>query len=188
MEEIRNRFCRLGESEPERKFIHVLEKINEKKDIPLPEKDRKGGNVSPGLSHKNLETRGESPDVDSLIREKALRYGVDENLVRSVVEMESGGNPRATSRAGAMGLMQLMPSTAEMLGVQDPYDPEQNLDGGIRYLKTLLERYKGREDLSLAAYHSGPSRVDHYGGVPPHPMVNHYVKCVLAMIGRAREK
>ncbi len=186
MEEIRNRFSGLEKPEPERKFVHVLEKINANKDITIPGKSRNEEKRPTALSHESLDTRLEPSDLDSLISEKAHRYGVDEDLVRSVIKMESGGNPRATSKAGAMGLMQLMPSTAEMLGVKDPYDPEQNLDGGIRYLKTLLDRYKGREDLSLAAYHSGPSRVDRYGGIPPHPKVKHYVKCVLAMTSRAR--
>lgn len=145
-----------------------------------PERSPAEGNISISKgSSKN-------PGLDDLIRDKANAYGVDENLVRSVIRMESGGNPKATSRVGAMGLMQLMPSTAEMLGVKDAYDPEQNLDGGIRYLKSLLEKYNGREDLSLAAYHSGPSRVDRYGGIPPYPAVNRYVKCILAMTGKAR--
>lgn len=125
--------------------------------------------------------------IDAIVRRKARQYGVDEALVRSVVRMESGGNPRVVSKAGAMGVMQLMPGTAEMLGVMDPFDPEQNVDGGVRYLKKLLGRYAGDETKALAAYHSGPGNVDRYGGVPPHPAVNRYVKCVLAMTGRERE-
>lgn len=158
----------------------------------FPEKT--GANVAPPekspAENKISISKGSSkyPGLDDLIMDKANAYGVDEDLVRSVIRMESGGNPKATSRVGAMGLMQLMPSTAEMLGVKDAYDPEQNLDGGIRYLKSLLEKYNGREDLSLAAYHSGPSRVDRYGGIPPYPAVNRYVKCILAMTGRAREE
>jgi soluble lytic murein transglycosylase-like protein len=126
-------------------------------------------------------------DVDSIIRRKASQYKVDEALVRSVVRMESGGDPRAVSKAGAMGVMQLMPGTAEMLGVVDPFDPEQNVDGGVRYLKKMLGRYCGDETKALAAYHSGPGNVDRYGGVPPHPAVDRYVKCVLSMTRRERE-
>lgn len=125
--------------------------------------------------------------INAIVRRKARQYDMDEALVRSVVRMESGGNPRAVSKAGAMGVMQLMPGTAEMLGVNDPFDPEQNVDGGIRYLKRLLERYSGDETKALAAYHSGPGNVDRYGGVPPHPAVSRYVKCVLAMTRQERE-
>jgi len=122
--------------------------------------------------------------INKVIERKCRKYGVKESLVKAVVEMESGGNPKAVSKAGAMGLMQLMPSTAKMLGVNDPFDIEENLDGGIRYLKMLLEKYGGNEELALAAYHSGPARVDKYGGVPPYPVVKHYVRTVLALMNR----
>jgi len=172
--EIRNRFWKTDSSRHEHVFIDVLKRAEET-------------GMSPRSEEKNgAETLGY--DLDSLIRVKSRRYDVDENLVKAVVRMESGGNSRATSKAGAMGLMQLMPSTAGMLGVDDPYDPEQNVDGGVRYLKMLLDRYGGREDLSLAAYHSGPSRVDQYGGVPPYPAVTHYVRSVMAIKGRTKEE
>lgn len=188
MEQIRNRFSPDERTTPRRHFIEVLKN----REDSFPEKDFPNTSSSESsVSAEKVSTPWYSSDchgLEDLIRRKASAYGVDEDLVRSVIRMESGGNPKATSKAGAMGLMQLMPSTAEMLGVRDAYDPEQNIDGGIRYLKSLLEKYNGREDLSLAAYHSGPSRVDRYGGIPPYPAVNHYVKCVLAMTERAREK
>lgn len=186
MDEIRNRFPRREKTCPERQFIQVLK--NRKEKIVIPGENSNTGKASSVIGTQDRENSFKDLELDSLIREKARKYGVDEDLIRSVVKMESGGNPLATSKVGAMGLMQLMPSTAEMLGVQDPYDPEQNLEGGIRYLKNLLGKYQGREDLSLAAYHSGPSRVDRYGGIPPYPMVNHYVKCVIAMTDRAKER
>lgn len=145
---------------------------------PLPEK------VTSSSGSENRDPVERSRDIDHLVREKCLKYGVDEHLVKSMIKMESGGNPDAVSKAGARGLMQLMPSTAKMLGVEDPFDPDQNLDGGIRYIKKLLNRYKGKEKLALAAYHSGPSRVDQYGGIPPYPIVKHYVKTVLSLAER----
>ncbi|MFA0888249.1 MAG: lytic transglycosylase domain-containing protein [Synergistales bacterium] len=140
--------------------------------------------LPPGLGH-NVDERLEA--LQGLIASAANRHGVDGNLVRAVIRMESGGNPRAVSEAGAMGLMQLMPSTARMLNVEDPFDPAQNVNGGVRYLRGLLDRYGGDESLALAAYHSGPSRVDRYGGIPPFPIVNRYVKAVRALARREPE-
>ncbi|MDN5318781.1 MAG: hypothetical protein PWP05_1094 [Thermovirga sp.] len=183
--EIQNLFGRTTNETSRGTFVEVLDKkmsSAEKaldKDFPFP------SNVNSSRSSKS----NPSPSyIDGIIEEKCRKYGVDGALVRAVIKMESGGNPRAVSKAGAMGLMQLMPSTAEMLGVKDPFNPEENLDGGIRYLKMLLEKYRGDEKLALAAYHSGPSRVDKWGGVPPYPIVRHYVKTVLALKERAERE
>jgi len=122
--------------------------------------------------------------LDRLARTVARRYELDEELVSAVVRAESGYDPAAVSRVGAVGLMQLMPATAAELEVDDPFDPEQNLDGGVRYLKWMLDRFEGEVDLALAAYNAGPAAVDRYGGIPPYPETRSYVRRVLTWARR----
>ena len=119
------------------------------------------------------------------IESTATRYGVDRRLVEAVIQVESGGNPQAVSPKGASGLMQLMPSRAAALGVQDAFDPHANLDGGVRHLRALLARYEGNLRLALAAYNAGEEAVRLYGGVPPYPETQEYVRKVLALYGPA---
>ena len=116
---------------------------------------------------------------DPLIERYATRSEVPAELVRAVVQVESGFDPTARSSAGAMGLMQLMPETAAELGVADPYDPADNLRGGITYLKQLLEQYEGNQEIALAAYNAGPGAVERYGNrVPPFAETQSYVRRV----------
>ena len=116
---------------------------------------------------------------DSIINQCALEYGVDKSLVKAVIYAESGYNPNAVSSKGAQGLMQLMPTTAQHLKVSDSFDPAQNIRGGVRYLRFLLDTCKGDETLALAAYNAGLSRVAQYGGVPPIAETRTYVEKVL---------
>lgn len=120
------------------------------------------------------------PQLLSMISQVAKKHGVDEKLVKALIQQESGFNPKAVSHCGAKGLMQLMPSTAKTLGVSDPYNPVQNVEGGVKHLKWLLSKYNGNVILALAAYNAGSGAVDKYDGVPPYAETQNYVKKILA--------
>jgi len=114
-----------------------------------------------------------------IVSEAADKHGVDSDFIQSVIRQESSGNAKAVSRAGARGLMQLMPGTAAQLGVKDSFSPEQNVHGGTQYLKELLERYNGDAVKALAAYNAGPAAVDRYKGVPPYRETRQYVQRIV---------
>ncbi len=120
------------------------------------------------------------PDYRRIAEETARKYGVSPRLAKSMIEVESGWNPGALSRKGAMGLMQLMPETARLYGISDPFDPEENIDAGIRYLKYLIDRF-GKLEFALAAYNAGPTTVDKYRGIPPFRETRNYVKAIMGL-------
>src|SRR5437764_4264868 len=124
-------------------------------------------------------------EIEAHIREVAVRYDIPPILVAAIVEAESEFNPRAVSRRGARGLMQLMPDTASSLRVSDTFDPYENIEGGVRHLRRLMDRYRGNLPLVLAAYNAGEQAVMVYGGVPPYRETRRYVNRILRRIGRS---
>jgi soluble lytic murein transglycosylase-like protein len=124
-------------------------------------------------------------EVDAAIEKAATRHNVDPNLVRALVKVESNFNPNAVSRKGAMGLMQLMPQTARQLNVNNPFNPEENVDAGVRHLKRLLESYGGDVQLSLAAYNAGSGAVARSSGIPRYAETRNYVRRITTLYGGA---
>lgn len=132
-----------------------------------------------GIRATTPSASGNHEEFEPLIQEHAARHALRPELVRAVIQVESGYNPRALSPRGAMGLMQLMPATARELGVRNAYDPDDNIRGGCTYLRRLLDRYNGNEDLALAAYNAGADAVDRHGRtIPPYRETRDYVKRV----------
>jgi len=121
-------------------------------------------------------------EIDAAIDQAASRHNVDPNLVRAVIKVESNFNPNAVSRKGAMGLMQLMPQTARQLNVANPFDPQQNVDAGVRHLKQLMESYGGDLNLTLAAYNAGAGAVARSSGVPHYAETEQYVKRITQLV------
>ena len=130
-----------------------------------------------GLQSQGLVNRRSS--LDQSIQAVGRQYQVSPKLISALIQQESGFNPNATSKAGAQGLMQLMPSTARAMGVTNPMDPQQNLQGGVKYLKQQLEQFNGNIPLALAAYNAGPGAVKQHGGIPPYPETKQYVQKIL---------
>jgi soluble lytic murein transglycosylase-like protein len=144
--------------------------------------------LKPSVSVAMNDFRAVRPEraYDDLIAEAAEKFGLDPELIRAVMRAESAFNPMVVSRAGAQGLMQLMPALAEEMGVEDPFDPRQNIMGGARYLRQLLDRHRGNIPLSLASYNAGPTAVARYrGAVPPFRETRQYVKKITGFLADA---
>ena len=118
-------------------------------------------------------------EYESIILQASRRFGVDVSLVKAIIKAESDFDHRAVSQKGAQGLMQLMPQTSDAMAVDDPFDPEENIFGGTRYLSILLKRFKNDKRLALAAYNAGPERVETHNGIPPIPETKRFVKKVM---------
>jgi soluble lytic murein transglycosylase-like protein len=132
---------------------------------------------------RQIQPQSEAESVERSIQKAASRYNLAPELIRSVIRVESGFRADAVSPAGAKGLMQLMPETASDLGVTDPFNVVQNIDGGARYLRQMLDRFGGRLDLALAAYNAGPGAVEKHDGRVPYPETREYVKRVMRFAG-----
>lgn len=137
------------------------------------------------LSHMGSGAALESTDLDGIFQKASATYGVPLNLLKAVAKAESNFNPDAVSSAGAMGVMQLMPGTAQSLGVVDPYDAEQNIMGGAKYLADKLKMYDGNTELALASYNAGSGNVAKYGGVPPFPETQNYIKKIMGYLSES---
>jgi len=134
-----------------------------------------------GIMRANPNMKKE--EIISIARKYSRLFNLDERLIQAVIEVESGFQSKAVSPVGAEGLMQIMPDTQKHLGVEDSFNPDDNIRGGVKYLREMLDRF-GRVDLALAAYNAGPSRVEQYKGIPPYEETQNYVRKVLALYKR----
>lgn len=154
------------------RFVEVLQDVN------------RAGKLAGYQKASNITGKTSYIELKDVIDECAEKYNIDNELIRAMIQVESGWNTQAVSNKGAQGLMQLMPRTAAMLGVNNPFDPVQNIEGGVRYISDLTDKYRGDVEKALAAYNAGPARVDS-GNIPE--ISKRYVKNIMAIYRRLRE-
>ncbi len=133
-------------------------------------------------AEENVSSSAVNMDYSGYVKQAAAKYEIEPELIDAVIKTESNGNHRAVSSKGAMGLMQLMPSTAYDMNVVNPFNPEENIEGGTKYLRQLLEKFNGDLTLALAAYNAGPKTVERYRNVPPISETRQYVKKVISLV------
>jgi soluble lytic murein transglycosylase-like protein len=155
--------------------------------IQTPSEEKSLDAVSEIVLQKPLIEKAKHP-YKTIIKKAADRYEIDPALVKAVIMAESNYNPRAISKMGARGLMQLMPATAEALGVEDCFNPEHNIHGGVRYLRQLLDRFDGNIELALAAYNAGSRKVRKYNGIPPFRATQIYIEKVFVYYERYKKE
>ncbi len=193
IESIQNVFSRMKEIEEfsgsiEKKFSEEIKKkedSNFSKELKKEIQDIKQPEIPKEIKPEKISQLSKLKTIDEMIEVESKKNGLDENLVRAVIKAESNFNPKATSPKGAKGLMQLMPATAELLGVENSYDPHQNIKGGAKYLKDMLKTFK-KKDLAIAAYNAGPGAVKKFKGIPPYQETKDYVKKVNSYIDELR--
>ncbi len=163
--------------------VNKLPEIDEEtiSDIIEPEKKE-----AVNLKSK-IDLKAQMSDIDEIVETFSSKYNIDGDFIKAIIKQESGFNPNATSKKGAMGLMQLMPATAKSLGVINAYNPWENVEGGVKYLRGLLDRFNNDEKLALAAYNAGPNAVKKYGGIPPYKETQNYVNSIMSAYDKIKE-